>query len=178
MPIELTQEDIAGIVKNEDDVLLRAIYKWVRFMQAMWAQITDKDQERRKKRYEILGIVFRVVIISLSTIVTTVSDISEVPRTTITILAGILTAFTGIETYFRFSERSLSIQQQQREIQSLRDELRYRWMIGVELETDTKKRINSARDLLQNGPKVYNNILNKYVFKSKESDKAPEMTKG
>jgi hypothetical protein len=176
MPIEVSPQEVANIVQNDEQALQRAIYKWVKFMQAMWAQIKDESEERRKKTYNFLGILFRVVIIILSATITTISDISDVPRTVITIIAGIMTALTGIEAYSRFAERSSSIQQQQREIQALRDELRYKWMIDVELEPDYGKRMESARKLLDSGPKSYNNILNKYVFKSKESDSQPEAT--
>ena len=178
MPIQYSPDDIDSIVSNDKQALLRAIYKWVKFMQMMWTQVTDSKVEQRRKQFEVLAVVFRVTIILLSAAVTTISDINEVPRTVITIVAGVLTGLTGIEAYFRFTEQSSSIQQQQREIQSLRDDLRYRWMIEVELETDNVKRMTAARELLQSGPKAYNNIMNKHVFKSKEDQSPPEFTKG
>jgi hypothetical protein len=126
------------IVQDEEQALTRAIYKWVKFMRVMWAKAKDEDDERRKTRYNGVGMLFRVVIIILAATITVISD---VPRTVITITAGIMTALTGIEAYFKFTERGLSIQQQQREIQSLRDELRYKWMVEVELEIDDAKRL-------------------------------------
>jgi hypothetical protein len=175
MTIEIDQQDF-NVVMNNEQALQRAIYKWIKFMQAMWGQIKDENEERKKKTYNILGILFRVVIIVLSATITTISDISGVPRTVITIFAGTMTALTGIEAYIRFTERGLAIQQQQREVQALRDDLRYKWMIAVELEPDLDKRLEAAKSLLDSGPKSYNNILNKYTFKSKESENQPEAT--
>jgi len=176
MPIEINPDETATIVTDNEAALQRAIFKWIKFMRSMWEQVTDPKDESTKQLLATFGIVFRVLIIVLSTVVTTISDIAEVPRTVITILAGIMTVLTAIEAYFRFTERAQSIQQKQRELQALRDELRYRWMIDMELEPDFNKRMAAAKKLLESGPKAYNSLLNKYVLKSKESAEAPKAT--
>ena len=66
------------------------------------------------------------------------------------------------------------MKKQQREIEALRDKLRYDWMVHVELETDRKKQLDEAKRLLEVGPTAYNEILNKYAV-SKEGDK-PQAT--
>ncbi len=43
----------------------------------------------------------------------------------------------------------------------------------VEIEDDMDSRIKAAKDILEKGPKAYNEILNKYILKA-ESDLAPE----
>lgn len=176
MPLEHSRQEVATIVKDEDQALQRAIYKWIKFMQAMWGQITDSQEEKRRKGCVTVAKGLRVAVIVLSAAITTISDMPEIPRVVITVVAGLMTALTGIEAFFGFSERASSLQRQQREIQGLRDELRYTWMLEVELETDYNKRFAAAKRLLAAGPRSYNEILDKYTFKSKESQNAPEAT--
>ncbi|HLB50524.1 MAG TPA: hypothetical protein VJL59_26175 [Anaerolineales bacterium] len=42
--MSLTTEEPMSIklVTNEDEALQRAIYKWVKFQQSMWAQVAEK----------------------------------------------------------------------------------------------------------------------------------------
>jgi len=48
----------------------------------------------------------------------------------------------------------MSVKQQQRELQALRDELRCKWMSEVELETDNRKSMDAAKRLLEEGPRA------------------------
>ena len=150
------------IVETDEQALERAIRKWIRFQKNMWAHITDR-LEKPSGDYNTWANLLRVVI-------------NEISRTVLTVVAGTLTALTAIEAFFKFSERRSEMQQQQRELQAKRDELRYQWMVDVELETDMEKRLKSALNLLEEGPKAYNDVLNKYAFKSKESGEAPQAT--
>jgi len=161
-----------NIVQTEEEVLVRSIQKWIRFQKSMWQHVTDR-LENPSGRYEAYASAMRVTIILMSATITTISDINDVPRVVVTVIAGSLTALTAIEAFFKFAERRSELQQQQREIQAKRDELRYKWMVEVELQTDMKKRLEAALDLLEKGPQAYNDILNKYAFKSKESGEAP-----
>ena len=101
----------------------------------------------------------------LSATITTISDIEIVARTTVTIVAGVLTALTGIEVFLKYSERQTDSRKMQREIEALRDELRFEWFNRVEIEGNMKDRLKAAKELLDDGPDAYNEILNKYVLK-------------
>jgi hypothetical protein len=155
------------IVHNEDEALQRAIDRWKEFYQRMWYS-SNVVLESTSHNYSIWGIVLRLAIIILSSSVTVLSNLEQVTRNVVTIIAGLLTLLTGIEAFFKLLERRSEVQQQQREIQSKRDELAYEWMIKVELEEDSKVRLNAAKRLLLNGPKAFNEIQNKYTSKAKE----------
>ena len=169
--MSLTTEEPMSIklVTNEDEALQRAIYKWVKFQQSIWAQVAEKLEwpSRTCSRWSI---ILRVTIIVLSTALTTFSNLPEVPRNGITVTAGILTGLTAIEAFFRLAEKHGEMRKQQREIEGLREKLRYEWMVKVELETDRAKQITEAKRLLEEGPEAYNEILNKYAL-SKQGDK-------
>ncbi|HPH98307.1 MAG TPA: hypothetical protein PKW33_19995 [Anaerolineaceae bacterium] len=164
-----------NIVADDQQALERAILKWVKFQQTMWVHITAR-LEGPSNTYNNWATTFRITIIILSAVITAISGIEGVPLVMITILSGVLTALTGVEAFLKFAERRAEMQRQQRELQAKRDDLRYQWMIEVELETDLDKRLKSAKRLLIEGPKAFNDILNKYAFKSKESDQAPTPT--
>lgn len=173
--MSLTTEEPMSIklVTNDDEALQRAIYKWVKFQQSMWMQVAEKLEwpSRACSRWSI---ILRVTIIVLSTALTTFSNLPEVPRNGITVTAGVITGLTAIEAFFRLSEKHGEMKKQQREIEALRDNLRYDWMVHVELETDRRKQLEEAKRLLEEGPAAYNEILNKYAV-SKEGDK-PQAT--
>ena len=161
------------ILTEEKDLLTRAVHKWLSFQKNMWNQV-NVQLEKEINVYTRWSLIFRLVIITLSASVTTISDIDVVPRTVVTIIAGVMTALTGIEAFLKFSERQSDSRKQQREIEALRDELRFEWFANVEIENDMKKRIRAAKKLLEKGPDSYNDVLNKYVLKAK-NDEAPEV---
>ena len=161
------------LVESDEEVIQRAIYKWVRFQQNMWAQVAER-LEIPSGVCNRWAIVLRVSVILLSTALTTVSNLDIVPRNGIAITAGVITALTAIEAFFRLAEKHGEMKKQQREIEALRDKLRYEWMVKVELETDLQKQLAEAKRLLEEGPKAYNDILNKYAL-SKQGDK-PQAT--
>ena len=121
-----------------------------------------------------LSILLRVTIIVLSAAVTTVSNIDVVSRTVVTIVAGVLTGLTGIEAFVRAGERQSDAKRQQREIEALRDRLRYEWFVRVEIAGDLTQRLAAAKELLERGPREYNEVLNKYALKS-DSDNKPQL---
>jgi len=157
------------IVENEDEALIRAVDKWVRFQRGIWGKILT-ELIKPSKGLARWAIVLRMTIIILSATVTTLSGLlPEGNQGIITVLAGTLTAITGIEAYFKFGDRISQNQKQQRELETLRDELRYRWAIEVELETDLKTRLENAKMLLDEGPDQYNEILNKFAIRSEDT---------
>jgi hypothetical protein len=116
-----------------------------------------------------------VVITILSAAITTLSNIDEIPRTIITIIAGILTMITGIEAYYKFNERSFDAKKTQRELEALRDELRYAWFVDVEVGNGSlDDRLVHARKMLMNGSARYNEVLTKYVMESEKVEQ-PEI---
>jgi len=164
------------LVKTDEDALIRAIEKWVRFQQSMWTYIHDELERPIWKTYQF-GVFFRVIIIGLSAAITTISTFQDdLEVWVIPVMAGTLTALTAYEAFFKFMERRSEMMQQQRELQAKRDELRYKWMVDVELNTDMGERMKRALDLLEDGPKAYNEILNKYAFESKEAGQGPSTT--
>lgn len=160
------------LITDEKEILVRAAEKWLKFNQAVWDHINLKLQvniERSGKAS--LGL--RLVIIVLAAAITTLSDIEAVSRTFVTIIAGVLTALTGIEAYLKLGERHLETKRQQREIEALRDRYRFRWFVEVETEPDMEKRIHAAKKLLEEAPEAYNDVLNKYALKA-EKGEAPQ----
>lgn len=169
-----TQPELSPKILTEDkDLLTRAVHKWINFQRNMWNQVNNKLQ-KEIRIYSRWSIFFRIIIIILSASVTVISDIEFVPRVAVTIVAGIMTALTGIEAFLKFGEKQSESKKQQREIEALRDELRFEWFTRVEIEGDMKNRIRAAKELLEEGPEAYNEILNKYILKA-ESDQAPEV---
>jgi hypothetical protein len=158
------------LLTADDEFLERAIEKWLKFQTGMWDNVNLKLQPEIKsgRRWSI---TLRLIIILLSAAVTTVSNIDTVARTAVTILAGTLTALTGIEAFLRAGERQSDAQKQQREIEALRDKLRYEWFVRVEIEGDMAERLKAAKDLLQRGPNEYNEILSKYALKAENPDR-------
>ncbi len=161
------------ILTDDKDLLTRAVHKWLNFQTNMWSQVNEK-LEREVKVTSRWSVIFRITIIILSASVTMISDIDRVPRTAVTIVAGVLTALTGIEAYLKFGEQQAEAKRQQREIEALRDKLRFEWFSEVEIEGDMEKRIKAARRLLEEGPEAYNEVLNKYVLKA-EDDQQPQV---
>lgn len=158
------------IVENEKEAIVRAIDRWIEFYNRMHYR-GSIILERTINRHRYFSILFRVSIIVLSASLTVISSFPTVAKEIITVTAGFLTILTGIETYFKFSERQAEILRQQREIQAKRDELGYEWTVKVELEHNAEARLNAAKQLLLEGPIAYNDILNKYAFKSKEEER-------
>lgn len=158
------------IVENETEAIERAVNRWIEFYQRMWYR-GSVILQRTVNRYSYFSILFRLTIIILAASLTVVSSFPAMAKEVVTGIAGILTMLTGIETYFRFSERQAEVLRQQREIQSKRDELAYEWMVKVELEQNADARLEAAKKLLLEGPIAYNEILNKYAFKSKEEER-------
>ena len=78
---------------------------------------------------------------------------------------------TGIEAFLRAGERQSDAKKQQREIEALRDRLRYEWFVRVEIEGDMARRLTAAKELLERGPRDYNEILSKYALKAENPDK-------
>ena len=166
-----SQPSLAPRLLTEDrDFLVRAVEKWLKFQTAVWDHVNHK-LEREVKSARRFSLLFRITIIVLSATVTTVSDIDGVPRTAVTVLAGALTALTGIEAFLRFGERQSEAKKQQREIEALRDKLRFEWFVTVEVEGETSERLKAARSLLQRGPEEYNSILTKYALKGDSGSK-------
>ncbi len=153
------------LLTNDQEFLERAVEKWFKFQTSIWDNVNQK-LEREVKISRRLSIMMRVAVIILSATVTTVSNIDAVSRTVVTIVAGVLTALTGIEAFVRAGERQLDAKQQQREIESLRDRLRYEWFVRVEIAGDLTQRLAAAKELLERGPREYNEVLNKYALKS------------
>ncbi len=73
----------------------------------------------------------------------------------------------------KFTDRQSEERRQQREIEALRDKLRYDWFVHVEIEPEMKTRLDAAKRLLKDGPEQYNEVLNKYALKA-EGDPKPE----
>jgi len=165
--------EVPALLKDDDDLLKRAILKWVRFNQDVFNYIQVLGVLIR--RYNTWGTLLRVVIIILSAAITTLSNIDEIPRTIITIIAGILTMITGIEAYYKFNERSFDAKKTQRELEALRDELRYAWFVDVEVGNGSlDDRLVHARKMLMNGSARYNEVLTKYVMESEKVEQ-PEI---
>ena len=87
-----------------------------------------------------------------------------------TLTAGVLTALTGIEAFFQFGNKQAELRRQQREIEALRDKLRFEWFRTVEIGGDIDERLQNAKRLLDEGPAAYNDILNKYALKAEKGD--------
>jgi hypothetical protein len=119
----------------------------------------------------VLSMWLRILIIVISAAITTMSSINGIPRVIITVIAGTLTALTGIEAYLKLSDRQSNARKMQREIEHLRDDLRFQWFNEVEVPdyaADFPKRLAAARDLLKEGPEQYNAILDKYAMKAEK----------
>lgn len=156
-------------VSDDEEILARAVYKWVKFQQNMWAQVAER-LEGPSRSCNWWAVALRLSIIILSTALTVFSNLAAIDRNYITVVAGAVTGLTAIEAFFRLAEKHGEMRKQQREIEGLREKLRYEWMVKVELETDRAKQIAEAKRLLEEGPEAYNEILNKYAL-SKQGDK-------
>ena len=164
------------VIMTDDNRLKRAVEKWVNFHKDVFAYIQDLGIKIR--RYNTLGSILRLVIIFLSAAITTLSNIGEIPRTVITMLAGILTVITGVEAYFKFTERSFDAKKTQRELEALRDQLRFAWFIDVEVGSgNLEDRIENACKMMIDGPAKYNELLTKYVMESGKVNQ-PEINTG
>jgi hypothetical protein len=161
------------LLTDDKDMLIRAVEKWLKFQTAMWNQINDK-LERRIRASEMGGMAFRIVIITISAALTTLSDWQGIEGWVIRLIAGVLTALTGIEAYLKLTERQTESRRQQREMEALRDRLRFAWFVNVEIQPDMIKRLDAAKKLLEEGPREFNEILNKYYMKASPGD-APTM---
>ena len=128
------------ILTDERDILVRSVEKWLAFQQRMWHQ-TNVVLERQIGRYRRLGAVLRVVVIVMAAGVTTIADIQSIDRLVVTIVAGALTAITGVEGFLKLLESLQNASKQQREIEGLRDTLRFEWFAKVETEPDTSNRL-------------------------------------
>lgn len=157
------------LLSDEKEVLIRAAEKWLSFHKCVWENINIK-LENDIRRFGLISISLRLLIIILSASVTTISSMDEVQRKVVTISSGVLTALTGVEAFLKYGERQMETKRQQREIEALRDQIRYKWFVEVEIEPDMDKRILAAKKLLQEGPSSYNEILNKYALKAEKGE--------
>jgi hypothetical protein len=156
------------ILTDEKEMLAKAVDKWIKFNQAIWGQVNGK-LETEIRRSGVLSMWLRLAIITISAAITTMSSISDIPRVIITVVAGTMTALTGIEAYLKLSDRQSNARKMQREIEHLRDDLRFQWFNEVEVPDyadDYSKRLDAARKLLLDGPEKYNQILDKYATKA------------
>ena len=157
-----------AIVKTDQEALISAVEKWVQFQKTIWNKI-KVEMIKPAGGLARWAITLRLTIIILSATVTTLSGLlPEGNQDIITALAGTLTAITGIEAYFKFSERIAQNKRQQRELEALRDKLRFDWSVNVEIETDMEKRLAEAKRLLVEGPEEYNAILNTFAVKTED----------
>ncbi len=161
------------LLTTEEEFLARAVDKWMKFQVGVWEHV-NKKLEKEIAVSSAFAASFRVIVIILSATVTTISNIDSISRILVTITAGVLTALTGIEAYLSFSQRLSDARKQQREIEALRDRLRFEWFVQVEIEGNIEKRISSAKKLLERGPREYNEILTKYALKG-EGGQKPEV---
>jgi hypothetical protein len=165
-----------ALLESDEAQMKRAITKWVGFNQDVFKYIQHLGGHIRL--YNRWGGAMRVVIIIFSATITTLSDIDSVPRTLITVIAGILTIITGVEAYYKFTERSFDAKKTQRELEELRDKLRYAWFVDVEIGSGKlDERLESARRMLTDGPAEYNGVLTKYVMESEKAE-APAISEG
>jgi hypothetical protein len=157
-----------AIVKTDQEALISAVEKWVQFQKTIWNKI-KVEMIKPAGGLARWAITLRLTIIILSATVTTLSGLlPEGNQDIITALAGTLTAITGVEAYFKFSERIAQNKRQQRELEALRDKLRFDWSVHVEIETDMEKRLAEAKRLLVKGPEEYNAILNTFAVKTED----------
>lgn len=160
------------VLTAEKDLLERAVEKWLKFQTSLWEQVNMKLEGQIRTGY-VWSVGFRVTAIVLSSLVTTMSGIGGIPVVLVTIAAGTLTAITGVEAFLKYSERQAEARKQQREIAALRDRLRFEWFVAVEVEPNMDKRLEAAKRLLVDGPKAYNDILDKYSSGKGEKGQAP-----
>lgn len=156
------------LLTDDKEMLAKAVDKWIVFNQGIWAQVNGK-LETEIRSTGMLSIWLRVIVIVISAGITTMSSMNGIPRVIITVVAGTLTALTGIEGYLKLGDRQSNARKMQREIEHLRDELRFQWFNEVEVPeyaADFSKRLEAARKLLQDGPEQYNQILDKYTIKA------------
>lgn len=161
------------LLTDDKEMLVRAVEKWLKFQNSIWNQINLNLERTIKAQYRTATIL-RIVIICLSALLTTISNSNDIPRTVVTIAAGSMTALTGIEAFLKLNERQAEARKQQREIEALRDRLRFEWFVNVEVEKNMQERLSNAKKLLEEGPKTYNELLNKYALKA-EGGEAPKL---
>ena len=160
------------LLTDDKDMLERAIEKWITFNQGIWGQVNGK-LESEIQRSGTMAMWMRILIIVISAAITTMSSITGIPRVIITVIAGIMTGLTGIEAYLKLGERQTNARKMQREIEHLRDDLRFQWFNAVEVPgqtVDYTQRLAAARQLLESGPEQYNQILDKYAMKAEKGD--------
>ncbi len=176
LPLDGPEPDLNPKLASEDkEMLTRAVEKWIKFHKAMWSQINGR-LEKRINYSETVGLILRIAIIVISATLTTLSDWQGIDGGVIRLIAGLLTALTGIEAYLKLTERQSEARRQQRELEALRDHLRYQWFVEVEVQPDMTQRLEAAKKLLEEGPKQYNDILNKYSLKASAGEE-PALSK-
>jgi hypothetical protein len=166
------QDIVPKLLTDQKDMLLKAIDKWIKFNQGIYSQVNG-NLENEIRRSSILSMWMRTLFIVISAAITTMSSMTGIPRMVITVIAGTLTALTGIEAYLKLSDRQSNSRKMQRELEHLRDDLRYQWFNQVEVPdyaNDFTKRLEAARQLLTDGPEQYNQILDKYTLKADKGD--------
>lgn len=166
------QDIVLKLLTDQKDMLLKAIDKWIKFNQGIYSQVNG-NLENEIRRSGILSMWLRTLIIVISAAITTMSSMTGIPRMVITVIAGTLTALTGIEAYLKLGDRQSNSRKMQRELEHLRDNLRYQWFNQVEVPeyaNDFTKRLEAARQLLTDGPEQYNQILDKYTIKADKGD--------
>ncbi len=147
---------------SEKEALQVAIEKWVRFQYQIWKE----SKQQSIKWMDFSSAFMRIVIIVLSAAITTMSNLDGVPKATIAIVGGVLTVLAGIEGYLKLADRKVTAENRQRELLSERDRWGYKWMVEVELETNTEKALIAAKRLLQTAPLAVNDSMNKYLERS------------
>lgn len=161
---------VLRILTDDKEMLERAVEKWIKFNQGIWGQVNGK-LESEIQRSGTLAMWLRIIIIVISAAITTMSSITGIPRVIITVIAGVMTGLTGIEAYLKLGERQTNARKMQREIEHLRDDLRFQWFDAVEVpgkDVDYSQRLDAARKLLESGPEQYNQILDKYAMKAEK----------
>ncbi|MDL1882245.1 hypothetical protein FBR01_01170 [Anaerolineae bacterium CFX8] len=142
--------------KNNAEALQVAIKRWLKFQYRVW------DQEaKRTSQWLSAGAGFlRVVIIILAGSLTAMSSLDGVDRNVITIVSGVLTILTGLEGYFKLADRKATAENRRAAVLAEFDRQGYEWMAKVELETDTDKALQEAKQFC---PNSINDIVTRYV---------------
>lgn len=145
--------------KDDSEALQVAIEKWIRFQYHIW----EETKKQPLRFLDLSSTLLRIAIIALSASITTMSDIDAIPRTTITIVGGILTILAGTEGYLKLADRKAAGENRRQELLAERDKWGYKWMVEVELQTDTAKALKTAKELLKTAPQSVNDLLSKYM---------------
>ena len=148
--------------ENSKDSLQVAIKKWINHQYYIWQEANAQPIGQ----FAFWGTVLRILIIVLAGVITTMSNIDVVPRVAVTAVGGVMTVLTGVEGYLKLADRKVAGENQRRELLAERDKWGYQWMVRVELENDTEKALQAAKELLVNAPQAVNDLLVRYASRS------------